>query len=228
MVFFTSVFAAVLAALCAFAVPAGTTDLSNSTRTRTPISEGMHDGFFYSWWTDGGASATYTNGPKGQFSVTWDNGGSLLGGKGWKPGSRTRVLAYTGTFNSTGDSYLAVHGWTQNPLVEYYIVEHFGGPSNPFIGAINKGSITVDGSMYDMGVRTRVNQISIDGPGSTFQQFWSVRRSKRSSGTVDLRAHFRAWEGAGMRLGAGHYYQVLVCEGWFSSGSCNMTVSDVN
>ncbi|RXW16823.1 hypothetical protein EST38_g9040 [Candolleomyces aberdarensis] len=187
MVFFTSVFAIVFAVLGALAIPASTASLNTGSRTGTPISEGTHDGFFYSWWTDGGATATYTNGPKGQF----------------------KVLAYTGTYNSTGDSYLAVHGWTQNPLIEYYIVEYFSGSSNPLIGAINKGSVATDGSVYDMGVRTRVNQISIDGPGSTFQQFW-------------------AWEGAGMRLGAGHYYQVLVCEGYFSSGSCNMTVTDVN
>jgi endo-1,4-beta-xylanase len=136
------------------------------------------------------------------------------------------VISYTGTFDSTGNSYLAIHGWTQNPLIEYYIVERFGS-FNPLIGAIDRGTVTADGSVYNIGVRTRINQVSIEGPGSTFQQFWSVRKNNQSSsGTVDLGAHFKAWNAAGMRLGANHYYQILVCEGYFSAGSCNMTVSE--
>lgn len=48
------------------------------------------DGYFYSWWSDGGASATYTNLPGGKYSVSWSNGGNLVGGKGWKPGATAR------------------------------------------------------------------------------------------------------------------------------------------
>ena len=44
---------------------------------------GTHNGFYYSWWTDNGAQATYTNGPAGQYSITWGTGGNLVGGKGW-------------------------------------------------------------------------------------------------------------------------------------------------
>ena len=65
MVSFKSFFVSACAALGALGIPDGT----NLTigRAGTPISEGMHDGFFYSWWTDGGANATYADGPKGQF-----------------------------------------------------------------------------------------------------------------------------------------------------------------
>lgn len=48
---------------------------------------GTHNGFYYSWWTDNGAQATYTNGPAGQYSITWGTGGNLVGGKGWNPGT---------------------------------------------------------------------------------------------------------------------------------------------
>ncbi|RXW16822.1 hypothetical protein EST38_g9041 [Candolleomyces aberdarensis] len=190
-----------------------------TTRAGTPSSEGTHDGFFYSWWTDGGATATYTNEPKGQFSISWGSGGNLLGGKGWNPGSHTRVMSYTGTYQATNNSYLAVWGWTRDPIIEYYIIEHFG-PYNPSIGFMNKGTVTTDRSVYDMGVQYRTNGVSLS------TQFYSVRRDKRTNGTVDLGAHFRAWEAAGMRLGASHHFQILVCEGYFSSGSCNMTVSE--
>ncbi|KAJ2935200.1 hypothetical protein H1R20_g1898, partial [Candolleomyces eurysporus] len=216
MVVFNSLLgAAVFSVVGVLAVPSVGTNLI--TRAGTPGSEGMHDGFFYSWWTDGGATATYTNEPEGQFSITWGSGGNLLGGKGWNPGSHTRVMSYTGTYQATGNSYLAVWGWTRDPLIEYYIIEHFGS-YNPSIGLMSKGTVTTDGSVYDMGVRFRSSGLSL------FTQFYSVRRDKRTTGTVDLGAHFSAWEAAGMRLGASHQFQILVCEGYFSSGSCNMTV----
>ncbi|RXW12991.1 hypothetical protein EST38_g12863 [Candolleomyces aberdarensis] len=221
MVVFNSLLSvAVFSVLGALAVPHVGTNLT--TRAGTPSSKGIHDGFFYSWWTDGGATATYTNEPKGQFSVTWEygSGGNLLGGKGWSPGSHTRVMSYTGTYQPSGNSYLAVWGWTRDPVIEYYIIESFGS-YNPSSFLMKKGTVTADGSVYDMGVYFRSNEVS----SST--QFYSVRRNKRTKGTVDLGAHFRAWEAAGMRLGASHDFQILVCEGYFSSGSCNMTVSEV-
>jgi len=57
------------------------------------------------------------------------------------------------------------------------IVENFG-TYNPSTGAQNKGTVTLDGSVYDLLVSQRVNQPSIDGT-ATFYQFWSVRRNKR-------------------------------------------------
>lgn len=41
----------------------------------------------YSWWTDNGAAATYTNGAAGNYKITWGTGGNLVGGKGWNPGA---------------------------------------------------------------------------------------------------------------------------------------------
>jgi len=55
-------------------------------RAGTPSSTGTNNGYYYSFWTDGGADVTYTNGPGGQYSVTWSGNGNLVGGKGWNPG----------------------------------------------------------------------------------------------------------------------------------------------
>jgi endo-1,4-beta-xylanase len=54
----------------------------------TPSSTGTHNGFYYSFWTDGGSDVTYTNGAGGSYSVTWASGGNFVGGKGWNPGGR--------------------------------------------------------------------------------------------------------------------------------------------
>lgn len=47
---------------------------------------GTHDGFYYSYWTDGTGDITYTNGAGGSYSFDWSNTGNFVGGKGWNPG----------------------------------------------------------------------------------------------------------------------------------------------
>src|SRR5690349_1329191 len=70
-------------------------DDGNSTlATRsTPSSTGYHNGYFYSWWTDGGGQADYTMGAGSRYSVTWRNTGNFVGGKGWNPGNGRLVLS---------------------------------------------------------------------------------------------------------------------------------------
>ncbi|KAJ5054623.1 uncharacterized protein L3040_000890 [Drepanopeziza brunnea f. sp. 'multigermtubi'] len=220
MVPFTSLLVASSVVVSVFAHPANMKELM--VRSGTPSATGTNNGFYYSWWTDNGASATYTNGPGGQYSITWGTGGNLVGGKGWNPGS-PRAIAYTGTYSPNGNSYLSVYGWTRSPLIEYYIVENFG-TYNPSTGATKKGSVTSDGSTYDIYESIRTNQPSIDGK-ATFKQYWSIRASHRSNGTVNTKAHFDAWAALGMKLGT-HNYQIVATEGYFSSGSSSITVSE--
>jgi endo-1,4-beta-xylanase len=81
-----------------------------------------------------------------------------------------------------------------------------------------------DGDTYDVFTNQRNNAPSIEGT-SNFQQFWSVRRTKRSTGTVTLANHFNAWAAFGMKLG-NHDYQILAVEGYFSAGSADLTISE--
>jgi len=225
MVSFTSMITAAVAATGALAAPATDVSVRASNelvaRQSTPSSTGTHNGCYYSWWTDGGSRVTYTNGAAGSYSVSWGSGGNFVGGKGWNPGS-ARTITYSGTYSPNGNSYLAIYGWTRNPLVEYYVVENFG-TYDPSSNAQVKGSITVDGSSYKVAQTTRTNQPSIDGT-STFQQYWSVRQSKRSSGSVNMATHFDAWQKNGLKLGT-HNYQIVATEGYFSTGSANIKVS---
>jgi endo-1,4-beta-xylanase len=213
-------FVAALIAAAAIVVPGIAS--ADANQTITSNQTGTHNGFFYSYWKDSG-NVTMTLGAAGNYSVQWSNMNNMVVGKGWKPGSATRVVNYSGSFSPNGNGYLSLYGWTTNPLIEYYIVENFGS-YNPSSGATRLGSVTTDGSTYDIYRTQRVNQPSIIGT-ATFYQYWSVRQSHRSSGTITVANHFNAWRNLGLTLGTMDY-QILATEGYQSSGSSNITVSE--
>jgi len=185
---------------------------------------GANNGFFYTFWKDTG-SACMTMGSGGNYDVNWNlGGGNMVVGKGWSTGSSSRRVGYNaGIWQPNGNAYLALYGWTRNPLIEYYVVDSWGTFRPP--GGTSIGTVNTDGGTYQIFRTQRVNAPSIDGT-RTFFQYWSVRTSKRPTGsnqTITFANHVNAWRNLGLNLGS-HVYQVMATEGFQSSGRSNLTV----
>jgi endo-1,4-beta-xylanase len=121
----------------------------NAVAAGDPEGNGFHSGYFYSFWSDGRGSVTYDNQVNGTYTSQWNNVGNWVGGKGWNPGG-SKTVEYNGTWSAINqNSYLALYGWTKDPLIEYYVVESYG-TYNPSSGAQRRGTVESDGGTYDI------------------------------------------------------------------------------
>ena len=171
----------------------------------------------------------------GSFEVSWSGIFNMLGRYGVRPGQGVKSVTYAvdNYAVSKGVSYLCVYGWTYDAgtdenLVEFYIVDNWKNFRPPGNNGTLKGTVSVDGSTYDIYTSIRKNQPSIKGT-KTFTQYWSVRRNgaQRLSGTIDVAAHFDAWKKLGMGFGNTMYEVSFCVEGYGGnsggSGSANVS-----
>ena len=196
---------------------------ANAQTCITSSQTGTNNGNYFSFWKDSPGTVNFCMYANGRYTSNWSGINNWVGGKGWSTGS-SRTVSYSGSFNSPGNGYLTLYGWTTNPLIEYYIVENWGSYRPPG-GQGYMGTVNSDGATYDIYRTFRDNQPCITGPSCDFYQYWSVRQSKRSSGTITTANHFAAWNSLGMNLGQ-HNYQVMATEGYQSSGSSDITVTE--
>lgn len=198
---------------------------------------GEQDGYRYELWNQNAVgNACMTIGEGALFSGEWSNILNYLARRGLdynQTQEHQEIGRFTATYDceynptgSSGNSYLSIYGWTVDPLIEFYIVEDWRNWIPSMANDVSlKGSITINGSIYDIYENTRVNQPSIVGT-TTFQQYFSIRRDERNSGTIDISKHFDMWESLGMDMGKLDEVSFVV-EGYQSNGSFNFKALEV-
>ena len=147
--------------------------------------------------------------------------------------NETKTPAQLGTVTATfaetksgtaGYNYIGVYGWSVNPLVEYYIVEDWFG--NRPVPGTKSGTITVDGAMYDVYTHTQQNQPTITGQNATFPQYFSVRQTAHSCGTITVSDHFAQWASKfNLTLGNMEEARLVVEVGGGGSGNITFTTA---
>ncbi|OUM65770.1 glycoside hydrolase family 11 protein [Piromyces sp. E2] len=116
-------------------------------------------------------------------------------------------------------SYVGIYGWTQEPLVEYYVVDNWLSQYRPgdWVGNVKHGDFTIDGAEYTIYENERYGP-SIVGD-TNFKQFFSIRKEPRDCGTIDITAHFEKWAELGMKMGKMYEAKVLGEAGSVNSGT---------
>jgi len=225
----------------------GSTGTGGACTAGTPLtggtercSNGLGDlGNGYSWevWMDSGSNcATYYK-VDAAFRADWNlgNRGDFLGRAGLffgatQPHDQIGTISADYAFIKPGDngfSWVAVYGWTFDPLMEYYIVEDWSGRGRPGTSYELRGTFTVDGGTYDVYYNRRTNAVSPQGINTDFDQLWSIRQEARQCGHISISAHFKEWDSLGLNVGGNLRESMLVVEALDGSGTVDFTSATV-
>lgn len=168
-----------------------------------------------------------------------------VGGMGWGSGRAGRRFTYnisTFTSNRALRAIAGIYGWTcvsgdrqRNPRTsaqEYYVIDTWSGSGNfvPFdenrrgpalqLRDRNNNPVFVrdgtNGTYRVYRVRRNGAQFCGDGSPRSFDQFWSVRTTKRATGgnrNINFQPHADRWDDFGFRPNSmSNGYQVLAVE----------------
>jgi endo-1,4-beta-xylanase len=214
-------------------------NLKSAAQTICTSQSGIKEGYYWELWNQNNqGTSCITLGNGCLFSCEWTGIQNSLSRRGLKYNStleHQEIGVFTANYScnynpssASGNSYLSVYGWTMDPMVEYYIVEDWRNwiPSMAD-GAISMGTINVNDGTYEIIKIMRFNAPNITGVDADFPQYFSIRQSKRDSGTINITDHFEKWESLGLDLGK--LYEVsFVVEGYQSSGNAEFTTLDVS
>ncbi len=191
--------------------------------------------FGWSIWSSGSGGCITPSGNTAAFKATWANAGDFLARMGfqWNEtktfdqyGTVSADYAYTKTGTAGGYSFIGIYGWSNNPLIEFYIVDDwFGTGSAPTGGGALKGTFSVDSGTYKVYTHQQVNQPSIHG-NTTFMQYFSIRQTARQCGHISLSEHWKEWKTLGMDLGKMSEAKLLI-EAGGGSGSIDYSVGNM-
>ena len=193
------------------------------------------DGFIYDVWvygekeTDRSGSATIRK--DGSISVEWDIKKETLRGdfifrygleyeSGTDPLEQGEIkIDYDADYSSgeLGNSQLGVYGCF-DPKTEFYIIDDWVNwrPTKP-----NCKTVVIDDAEYDLLAFYETGGDLDADPERERRRYYSIRKQPRSSGTITVSEHFKAWAELGWCLEELRYVTFYV-EGWKSEGSAEI------
>lgn len=184
-------------------------------------------------------------GADGEYSASWNGVTDFLARMGLrfdqtkKPdqiGTMSAEFAETHTEvpleGKTSKLYVAVYGWTVDPLSEYYVIEDYGsfvpGPTTSDGTPRNHmGTITADGGTYDIWSLEVKGKPAITGDNKDFTQIFSVRQVRRPCGHISVSEHFSKWASLGLPLGKLEEAMILM-EAQNNSGTIDVTTATIS
>jgi endo-1,4-beta-xylanase len=204
-------------------------------------TQGMAGTQAWSIWQNGNGGTMTTYGSAAAFSATWPSSANdFLARIGLSWGNSGKAVSALGTVkadfvetkSATSNppySYVGIYGWSVNPCIEWYIVDDSFGhmPVNPGSGT-SKGTASIDGGTYNLLLRptTGTGGNRCGSSVTQWNQFYSIRTTARTCGTISISDHFSAWSNAGMTLGSVLEASILIESGG-GVGTINFPVANV-
>jgi endo-1,4-beta-xylanase len=199
------------------------------------------DNLAWQIWSNAG-SGTLTTYNVPAFHAGWNNSGNYLGRLGYEwgnsPKDPSQLEAVTAQFTETKTgssggqwSYIGVYGWSNNPCIEWYIIDdsYSKMPTNPgSCTNMSNSPLSVDGGKYTLCKRhtTGTGGDRCGNPPGGWDQYYSIRNDNRTCGTISVGEHFKAWQAAGNSLGKVLEVKVLLEVGG-GQGTVDFPVANV-
>ena len=180
----------------------------------------LSSGYSYELWASGpdmGCMTIY--GTNANYGATWTSARDFLSRAGLAF-DQTKTPAQLGTISAdftetftetpvegrTSKIYVALYGWTVDPLSEYYVIDDYGdfipGPVNSDGSPrTNYGTLAVDDGTYDIWAMPVKNRPAITGDNKDFTQIFNVRKVRRKCGHISASEHFAKWASLGLPVG---------------------------
>ena len=209
--------------------------LLQTINTKIEIIEnkrGEIDGYSYILWkSDNIGLTTMTIENPYQFSCSWTNVDNVLFllGKTMKYEISNHnltdiIINYDLEYKPEGQSYISINGYFSADYEEFNIVENSDNWNMRFTQSL--GNITVDDGTYDIYYNEIIYPPNIHGIQKKIE-FWSIRREKRSSGSISFGKHFEAWMKKGLQINMIRDIYMKI-EAYQSSGSANVNNFELN
>ena len=189
---------------------------------------GYLDDYFYELWKSDNIGITIMNvDNKNKFSCSWKNIDNVIFnlGKDFKNGYPLKnisdiTLKFDFDFESNGYSYIGINGYFSIYSAEYYIIENYWDGFTKPNSASLLGTVSIDDGEYEIYLKEVILPPNIHGI-SKRSEYWSIRKEKRSSGTISLKKHFDSFLKKGGKFET--FYRIaLFIEGYQSNGSANV------